>query len=168
MPQKDGATISLLALALASLSLFEVARAAAGSTCFYPNGAIHDKGSSCDPDADVSHCCEGTHTCLSNGLCWDLEFNHVIRGMRQARAAMRQSQDRPADLRQFHAQTLRGVHHVLNTALPMIPIKPAVLEMSDSAARTMSIGCAGWTQPMAALTASPYPGDMSMTRGIQL
>ena len=53
---------------------------AAGNTCFFPNGAIHDLGSPCDPDADVSFCCEGTHTCMSNKVCWDTQNNHIIRG----------------------------------------------------------------------------------------
>ena len=71
----------LTASVLLQFSLLQLAAGAADSTCYFPNGGVHDKGSPCNPNADVSVCCEGTHTCLSNGLCWDLEFNHVIRGM---------------------------------------------------------------------------------------
>lgn len=60
--------------------LFAFTAAAADSICFFPNGAVHSLGIPCHPNAEVSACCGPTHTCLSNGLCWDLEFNHVIRG----------------------------------------------------------------------------------------
>ncbi|KAI0125508.1 hypothetical protein BJ170DRAFT_435314 [Xylariales sp. AK1849] len=49
--------------------------------CYFPSGAVHSLGTPCDPDAlGASPCCEATHTCLSNGLCWDTVANHVVRG----------------------------------------------------------------------------------------
>ena len=41
-------------------------------------GRLH--GQSCNPSAPESHCCDNTHMCLSSGLCWDTEYNHIIRG----------------------------------------------------------------------------------------
>jgi len=73
-----------LALLLTGLLFFTShiasTHAAADSTCFFPNRDVHDLGKPCDPDASNSACCEATHTCLSNGLCFDTHFNHVIRG----------------------------------------------------------------------------------------
>ncbi|KAK8068827.1 hypothetical protein PG994_005443 [Apiospora phragmitis] len=38
-------------------------------------------GSRANPDAEGAvPCCEATHTCLSNKLCWDTEQNHILRG----------------------------------------------------------------------------------------
>lgn len=55
--------------------------AAAAATCFWPDGSVAPKSTPCFPDQDESVCCEGTHACLSNKLCFDVEFNHVVRGM---------------------------------------------------------------------------------------
>ncbi|KAK4142670.1 uncharacterized protein C8A04DRAFT_13046 [Dichotomopilus funicola] len=45
--------------------------AAAGSTCYYPNGRIAAPDAPCNPDAENSPCCgAGSGTvCLTNGLC---------------------------------------------------------------------------------------------------
>ena len=55
--------------------------ATANALCYFPNGNVNLKSESCNPDADVSHCCgPSTFVCLSNGLCWDTIANHLIRG----------------------------------------------------------------------------------------
>jgi hypothetical protein len=54
--------------------------ATANATCYFPNGQNDPLSQSCNPNSGVSHCCQNTHVCLSNGLCWDTVHNHVIRG----------------------------------------------------------------------------------------
>ena len=53
-------------------------------SCYFPDGtpstAQADDWTVCNPNAAVSACCESTHVCLSNSLCLDTMFNHVIRG----------------------------------------------------------------------------------------
>ena len=49
------------------------------ATCYWPNGQIDPVSQPCNPDHAVSQCCQSTHICLSNGLCFDTEFNHIIR-----------------------------------------------------------------------------------------
>lgn len=50
-------------------------------TCYFPSGAEHSLGLPCNPDTKAaSACCESTHVCLSNALCLDTLFNHVVRG----------------------------------------------------------------------------------------
>lgn len=61
---------------------FSVVPAASDSVCYFHDGTIHGNGQPCDPDAEVSHCCQqNTHVCLSNLLCFDIDNNHVIEGM---------------------------------------------------------------------------------------
>ncbi|KAK6840370.1 hypothetical protein PG995_016124 [Apiospora arundinis] len=55
--------------------------AAEQKQCYFPHKNVHALGIPCDPDAQGPvACCEATHTCLSNRLCWDTKTNHIVRG----------------------------------------------------------------------------------------
>ena len=54
---------------------------AADSKCYLRNGEYDAISQPCDPDTEVGHCCQkNLHICLSNKLCFDAQFNHVIEG----------------------------------------------------------------------------------------
>lgn len=70
----------LHALALYFLVLpSQCASIAANATCYFPDGSVHKLGTPCRPAAGDGACCESTHACLSNGLCFDTQNNHVAR-----------------------------------------------------------------------------------------
>jgi hypothetical protein len=59
---------------LPALSLVFVAQCASiasNATCYFPDGSVHKLGSPCRPAAGDGACCEATHACLSNGLCFE-------------------------------------------------------------------------------------------------
>ncbi|KAK7932580.1 hypothetical protein PG985_003292 [Apiospora marii] len=63
------------------LILLSGAAFAAQKQCYFPHKNVHSLGIPCDPDAEGPvPCCEATHTCLSNKLCWDTKWNHILRG----------------------------------------------------------------------------------------
>ncbi|KAK8121280.1 hypothetical protein PG999_005400 [Apiospora kogelbergensis] len=67
--------VGLLLLAGSTLAATE------SKQCYFPHKNVHSLGIPCDPDAQGAvACCEATHTCLSNRLCWDTKTNHVLRG----------------------------------------------------------------------------------------
>ncbi|KAF2856744.1 hypothetical protein T440DRAFT_411935 [Plenodomus tracheiphilus IPT5] len=39
------------------------------ATCYFPNGAVVDSDTACNPNAIESACCYNNQACLSNGLC---------------------------------------------------------------------------------------------------
>lgn len=138
----------LLTGSLLFTSLIASTHAAADSTCFFPNRDVHALGIPCNPDASNSACCEATHTCLSNGLCFDTEFNHVIRGKSDLSPCA--SQPRGANIHltilQEAARTVVGmIPPALNTVSPMIPLSQAQMVTSANAATIMSTGSAEWT-----------------------
>ncbi|KAI1073366.1 hypothetical protein F5B20DRAFT_517235 [Whalleya microplaca] len=66
---------------LSAISIIFGGLGAQSQTCYWPNGAIHSGGQACFPNqTDVQSCCDKTHTCLSNGLCYDTVNNHILRG----------------------------------------------------------------------------------------
>jgi hypothetical protein len=61
-----------------------LAQGSRATSCYFPDGNLTtteaNDWSPCDPTAQVSTCCQSTHVCLSNNLCFDNIFNHVLRG----------------------------------------------------------------------------------------
>lgn len=70
-------TITSVFLSFGTLSV----HALADSRCYLRDGTAEDRGQPCYPDAEHSHCCHNaTHLCLSNFLCFDTLYNHIIEG----------------------------------------------------------------------------------------
>ncbi|KAH9886856.1 hypothetical protein F4778DRAFT_442692 [Xylariomycetidae sp. FL2044] len=70
-----------VALYFISTCLLRPTAAASQAKCYFPNLSEHALGIPCDPDnTGAVACCESSHTCLSNGLCWNAAENEVVRG----------------------------------------------------------------------------------------
>ncbi|KAI0147695.1 hypothetical protein GGR57DRAFT_505597 [Xylariaceae sp. FL1272] len=64
-----------------SVLLLVTATIATAQTCYWLDGTISTNSQPCFPgQSGAQTCCHATHTCLSNGLCFDGVNLHVLRG----------------------------------------------------------------------------------------